>query len=253
MDHKKPTAEEVIHRALALQLIVDRGWSDVQVQKGSSKERQKLKRIRTQILDWTKKEELTQYLSKIETKIWKQPFGKLSDEDRAYTTWQLESLIPLAWAIGLRKELPEYSAPGTDNHYPALEFCKPDPILSILSSQDLTGNSEQLARTPEEIELYTNAYLLLNWRAREIALGNKKRINIRESAPALFGKWVGDAVSILPLDKKGEIIINQLSLIITELNKRELFLVQRTFELRQKAFNWLSGDHYDWDFVSTDT
>lgn len=249
----RPCAKDVVRRALALQLIVDRGWSDNNIQAGPLLRRQKVKKVRKKILKWDEQEHISKWLSPKEREIWDQPLGRLSEEDRAFATWQLESLVPIVWALGLRSELPEFSEYVKDDHYSDLQFCKPTPVETILSSLALDPDSDRLSRTPEEIEIYTNVYLLLNWRAIELVLGNKKRVDIRETAPRIFGEWIADVVALLPLTDKGELVVEHHRLIITELRKRELALVQRVFEARQKAFNWLSGDDPDWDEVTTDT
>ncbi len=249
----KPSADKIAQRAIALQLIVDRGWSDHSIQKESWIRRRKTKKVQRVIEKWDDQEHVAEWLTPKEREIWGQPFGTLSQEDQSLAKWQLESLVPLVWALGIRSELPEFSLPAKDEHYNILKFGRPKPVESILSSKGLTAQADKLSRSPAEIELQAKAYLLLNWRVKELRLNRKKRVDLREAVPRVFGSWAEDALDLLPLSNKGELVIDRWQLIITELTKRELNEVEIIFEKRQKALNWLSGENPDWDAVETDT
>ena len=249
----KPTAQDVAQRALALQLIVDRGWSDYTIQTQSWFRRLRVRSVRKRILAWDKREHISHWVTPEEKKVWDQPFGELSKVDREFATWRLEAIVPLAWAIGLRPELPEFSAHVEDKHYGCLRFCKRTPVKTILATQGLDPYTDRLLRTPEAIELQANVYLLHSWRAKELLNGNKKRVDLLEAAPRIFGEWITDALALLPLNRNGELVMERYRLVIPELRKRELVMVQNVFEGRLRAFKWLSGENPDWDQVTTDT
>lgn len=249
----KPTAGDVARRALALQLITDRGWGDNYMQTSPFMKRVRIKRVRKDVLNWAQREGIPEWLSPVEKKTWDQPFGKLSMEDRAFATWQLESLVPLTWALGVRDGMPEFSAPAKDNHYSALYFLKENPVGRILADTGLEPGGRELARSAEEIQTLTDAYMLCHWRAIERLLGDKKPVNMAETAPRIFGDSIKPAVALLPLTKKGDLVIEQQSLRISDVSKGDLSVFDKLFTARQKALNWLTGYEADWDNVTTDT
>ncbi|MCW7494762.1 DUF4272 domain-containing protein [Leptospira sp. 2 VSF19] len=250
---KNPKPNEVIKRILALQLLSDRGWKEVDFQsdKISLKEKNDSIKIFNKLKKWATDEKITSYLTKNEYEKYNKDLGTLKIEEYAELTWQIEKLIPLLWAIGGINELPEFSMQCQKEYYDDLFFFKPEPI-KLINKKYLTSE-KNLIRSNNEIELYNDAYMLYNWRCKEILLGNKKRINIKAEIPKFFGNEISDAFNLLPLEKNGDIFVETLSLIITELNKTELSLVQKLVEYRQYAFIWLSGAEKDWELITTDT
>ncbi len=252
---KTPETSEIVKRALALQLYIDRGWVDVEYHdpEASEKDKKNTAEIHVKLNDWIKQEGLLDFLSPAEKAVYLKPTGALTRDEQADCTWALEKLIPLLWYLGIIPEMPEFSISGEDEHYNKLFFLKKNVLQEIHQTYQL-DDPHVLDTRKAQLESLSHAYVLYHWRCREMQLNPKVRVNMNQVIPGIFDETICEALSLLPLDSKtGDIIVQNRRLEIRELGKRELQTLQTLVESRQYAFAWLTGYDEDWDSISTDT
>jgi hypothetical protein len=252
MGNAFPSILTVIQRAIALQLIIDRGWTEHHLLNGDDNEKDIMEMTRETVLKWKESSGISQWLSDKEKRIWEKRIGELNQSEIAFCTWQLESLVPLLWALGLIDTLPKFSTPAEDRYYDILHFTEDKPVEKIV--KDMSNKSlEDLFRKSAEIEVQSNLYMLVNWCCTEFLVRKNKRINMNEVPKQIFGEWINQAVTLLPINKKGDLIVERYNLVLKEMRKHDVMIIRMMAEHRQHALNWLLGEGENWDEVSTDT
>jgi hypothetical protein len=162
-----------------------------------------------------------------ETRLLNAPFGTLTDFERVETSWLVEGMLVLAWAIG-KAELPKF---GTK--------CNAASV-SIGLGMFRPGTKERLTqavlRDPGEIEAAALSYLALNWRIGKFIADPREKLDFVASlkdpnSPHL----VVDGVELVD----GDMAIDGLPLPKVKRDRfGEVFTIVRQ---RFNAFKWLQG------------
>lgn len=219
------TPESIYRRALALAYLTCRALIDADPNP-------RARQMAEKIMFFIDGVGLASALLPHEMRLLKAPFGTLSEEECAATSWLSEGMMVLAWAIGMA-ELPK---PG--------EKCHPGPA-SIRLGMFQAGTGERLAqanlRDPMEIETKSLTYLALNWRIGRFVANPAEKVNFAArlkdpESPHLLVDEVelvdGDmAIDGLPLSQ------------VPHERAGEVFFIVRE---RFNAFKWLQGfaPHY---------
>jgi Domain of unknown function (DUF4272) len=143
---KGPSAERVHRRALALAYLACRAMIDVDPSAAE---------MAGAILQFVRGVGLEDAFEPCEARILQAPFGTLSEFEVVETSWVVEGIAVLAWALG-KMELPPFSTK-----------CPAAPV-SIALGMFRPGTKETLSeaalRDAAEIESLALSYLALNWR-----------------------------------------------------------------------------------------
>ena len=111
---------------------------------------------------WLREEGLAPAMSPSEARLLQTPIGRVSDEDAAAASWQVEALVALGWALGLLPAMPPYDAAAD-----------PAPLLAVLPwPWEPVGTFVGDARLRPETEVATERERaeLWAWRAETAAL-----------------------------------------------------------------------------------
>jgi hypothetical protein len=174
-----PTAQRVARRALALTAVTARAMLE---QESASSE---TLGTYQDLLGWVNDIEIGEELESDEWEILQRPPNRLESSMQINSTWRLEGLVVLAWALS-RFDIPPHD-----------ELVKVNPLWQSLGLFDVKASEALLAnavlRPREEIESLRRRLFAIHWRLRNYYL-NSDVINFAEYARTC---WFG------PLDVSG--------------------------------------------------
>lgn len=214
-----PTAERVARRALALTAVTARAILE-----------QDLKNKKTpatyrDLLDWVQEIGIDDEFEPEEWEVLQQPPGHLEPEQQIESTWRLEGLVVLAWALR-RSEVPPHD-----------QLVSPNTLWRSLGLLDAESASELLAgptlRSREAIGVLRNRLFALHWRLRNYYV-NPGVMDLEEFARTC---WFG------PLDLTGlRLVKGDLGLRGKRIDRapHDVFSTAHSAALeRHQAANWL--------------
>lgn len=218
-DIQPPTPERVARRALALTAVTARAILEQDTANPEAAGTYQ------DLLEWVKGLGIDDEFEPDEWKVLQRPLGKLDQRGQIDSTWRLEGLVVLAWALG-RFEIPPHD-----------ELVSLNPLWKSLGLLDADGAKALLAnptlRPREEIGALRNRQFALHWRLRNYHV-DPKAMDFAEFARTC---WFG------PLD------ISDLPLVEGDLSLRgeridrvppEVFsTAHSTAQERHLAANWL--------------
>ena len=237
------TIEKVIQRALALQLVIDRGWSEYNISNHVDEEN--TKDFIEFASSWSGKNGISEWLTEREKRLWDKQAGDLNIKEAAYCTWQTEALVPLLWALGLKETMPDYAEHAEEDHHKLLHFGQDYPLKKILEDIDAAEDA-CLQKMTAEIKTQAELYKLVCWRCAEYLYNNRK-INMNVEPMGVFGENIHKAVALLPLDAEGELLVRHASLAFDQMNENDVQKINLLAQNRLHALNWLIGQDENWD------
>ncbi len=238
------SVDDVIKRILALQITIDRGYEDKNIQ--DNIDVKKIKKVRGAILKWVKKENCLDWMSSHERELFMKELNTLTLDEMGEATWLIESLAPLLWSVGICNELQDFSKFTEDKYYPKLFFTEENPIEKIKNSLSIDN---ELKVTNIDVEKYYYAYLLIYWRCKIRLDGYKKKVIIPEVFKEL--KDFQNVIDLLPIYKSSDLVmVYQIN--FYELNKRETTIVYKLVYNRLRSLYWLLSDCY-WENINENT
>jgi hypothetical protein len=151
-----PTAERVARRALALTAVTARAVLEQDAAGSNATETYR------DLLAWARDVAIGDELEPDEEEVLRRPLGRLDQRQQLNSTWRLEGLVVLAWALG-RFELPPHD-----------EIVSMGPLWRSLGLLDV-GAAEALLAKPtlrarEELRALRNRLFALHWRLRNFYL-----------------------------------------------------------------------------------
>jgi len=152
-DDDPPTAERVARRALALVAVTARA-----VMEQDDPKAEYLQQTYVDLLTWVKDIDIGEEFEPEERQVVDSPLGKLEEQRQLDSTWRLEGLVVLAWALK-RFEIPPHD-----------EVVQLNPLWQSLGLLDAKAAAEFMAkpelRTRTEINTRRNQLFALHWRLR---------------------------------------------------------------------------------------
>jgi hypothetical protein len=214
-----PAAGRVTRRALALTALTARAILDRDTANPKARE------IHQDLVDWVRDISIDDEFERAEREMWRQPLGQIAQQQLLDSTWRLEGLVVLAWALG-RFEIPP--------HDQVVEF---NSLWNSLGLFDSPAARALLAnptlRSREEIGRLRNRLFALHWRLRNFHV-NRKIMDFAEFARTC---WFG------PLDISGVPLVDGDLALRGERIDRALPGVfssaHSTAQERHQAANWL--------------
>jgi hypothetical protein len=163
-----------------------------------------------------------------ERKLLGHKLGKVPQQDAVNSTWRLEGLGVLAWALG-RFDLPPHD-----------EMVQPGKLLPAVSILNADGARALLAKPTlvpaEEIRKGSARAFAIHWRVRQFTMVDPKPIDFANLARTA---WFG------PLDIEGVRLVEKDLAIgpkaISKARTDNVDLVASAAQERHLAFNWLMG------------
>ena len=222
-----PTAEQVAQRAFALAAVVV--WSTY----GSEEveDEAEANAFRDEILQWLDTAGVTPVLEPQELEILQAPLGTLTEQQAKNASWRAEGLGVLAWALN-RWELASFDQPTTPAVLDALGFLQPEGLELLKSAQ---------LRPASEIKEMARRLYLIHGRLRQ-AYDVPGSMNVPQ---------VAEDLRVDPAQLK--LVEDDLVIEETPLKAAPKDLVRITISAvveRQRAANWLLGDHPVYSEVS---
>ena len=165
------------------------------------------------------------------------PLGQLTSKERINLIWRTEGAGSLLWALDLCEPLPYDDYMRLDSF--ASDYVFNDNAERILHHPQL--------RSREELEHFTDLYLMLHWRLREYSLRPRTMDFV---AFAQSCQW-----AIMPIGDV-EIIDNDLALRGQPISHASEVVFRDCWSCaleRHQAANWLMGDDPIYSEVATDT
>jgi len=215
-----PTAERVARRALAMTALTVRAI----LEQDAAKDIKKGKEIHKDLLEWIEAVGIDD-LEPDEWKIVQRSAGKLTDRMQIDSTWRLEGLVVLAWALG-RCEIPPHDQLVDFN-----AMWKSLGVFDVDAAKALMDNPQLKSRA--EINTLRNRLFALHWRLRNYGL----RPEVMDFAEFAKTCWFGPLdLTGLPL-VKGDLAIHGKR--IDRASPDELSSAQSTAQERHQAVNWL--------------
>ena len=154
-----PTGDRVARRALALKAVTKRAILEQDPASLVSR------RTHKDILAWVQDIGIGDELEPQEWEVLQRPLGRLDPRGQTDSTWRLEGLVVLAWALG-RFEIPPHD-----------QLVTTGPLWRSLGLLNAAGAREVLAnptlRPREEIGTLRNRLFALHWRLRNYNLDGK--------------------------------------------------------------------------------
>jgi hypothetical protein len=230
----RPTGTRVAQRACALAGVAARALLEQEDVEDSGVEE-----VRQRILSWITEIKIADELEPNESEYLHLRLGAPPHQDTINSTWRLEGLGVLAWAL-CRYEIP---APDqlVDPHLllPALGFLNvPKASAMIL---------EPALRSPQEIGRMAGRLLGIHWRLRDWSLTKEPRDFLSFSKESWFGSFDISGIALVDNDLalNGAAIKDALP---------DLVEAARSAALeRHQAINWLTGQHKTYSKVDTST
>lgn len=230
-EENPPSADEVIRRALALTAVTARALAEQ-----ADPEEEGIQEYRQDIVAWVTALDLGDELEPDEWKVLQRPIGQLDQRATIDSTWRLEGLGVLAWALG-RFEVP---APDV--------LVDPQELLSAMCFLDLELARELLAnpelRSPEDLTERGKQFLGVHWRLRDFTLRPEPMDFVEFSKDCWFGSF--DISSLRLID-------NDLALgddAVADAEEDLFSMAYSAARERHLAINWL---HWGGSYSETDT
>jgi hypothetical protein len=214
-----PSPQRVARRALALTALTARAILE---QETSSKDASKMYR---RLLAWTSDLGIDGELEPEESEVVQRALGKLDERMQINSTWRLEGLVVLAWALG-RFEIPPHD-----------QLVEVNPLwesLGLLDGEAAGALLENASLRPRpEISALRNRLFALHWRLRNFHI-KPGDMDFAEYARTC---WFGPLdVSAVPL-VDGDLGLRGKR--IDKAPKRVFEDVHSTAQERHQAANWL--------------
>lgn len=214
-----PTAQRVARRALAMTSLTARAILERDLANPRARE------IHRDLMDWVRDIAIEDEFEPEERAIWQQPLGEVAKQQQIDTTWRLEGLVVLAWALG-RFEMPP--------HDQLVEFNSLWKSLGFLDSP--TGRAllaNPALRSREEIGAVQNRMFALHWRLRNFYVDPKALDFAKFARTCRFG----------PLDIAGlPLVDGDLGLRGERIDRASpdaFSTVHSAVQERHRAANWL--------------
>jgi hypothetical protein len=219
-DAEPPTAERVARRALALAAVTGRAILEQDDPK--SKE---TKSTYADLVAWVKEVGIDDEFEPEEREVVKRKPGKLDQRQQIDSTWRLEGLAVLAWA------LKKFDIPAHD------ELVQVSPLLRSVGILDADAARALLAkpelRSREEIATLRNRLFALHWRLRDYSINPKAMDFAAFAQKCSFGPL---NITGLPL-VDGDLAIRGAR--IDRADEDALRAAHSTAQERHLAANWL--------------
>jgi hypothetical protein len=176
-EEARPTAQRVARRALALAAVSARGFLDQHV----SDDLEGGEQYRGRLLKWVEEVGFGDELEPDERDALQRPAGGLDEEEVMRTTWRLEGLSVLLWALGLT-EFPPHDQMGSMD-----TLCPPVGFLDAKAAKRFLKNAA--LRPAGEIDAKQRQLFSLHWRLREYHLRPKAMDFVAFAQKAWFGPF----------------------------------------------------------------
>jgi hypothetical protein len=214
-----PTAERVARRALALTAVTARAILEQDTANPEAPETYQ------NLVSWVREIGIDDEFEPDEWEVLQRPLGRLDQRGQINSTWRLEGLVVLAWALG-RFEIPPHD-----------QLVELSPLWRSLGILKADGARELLAtarlRSRTEIGTLRNQLIALHWRLRNFHITPK----VMDFAEFARTCWFG------PLDISGlPLVDGDLGLRGERIDRapRELFSsAHSSAQERHQAVNWL--------------
>ena len=225
-----PSPIRIASRALALTAVTARALLEQDESSLDEKEKQ-----RQAVVNWATKVSADKELEEEELKILSTPVGALDRRTAINTTWRLEGLGVLAWALNLVEQAPYDEQVDTglllDTLYQAAN--------SILESPSV--------RAEEEIDEYGEQIFALHWRLVEFTLNSE----VMDFAEIIQQPWIGlrDLTAFHLVD--GDLAIGG-----QRIDEAPANMFSQTMSItmeRHQAINWLLGHNPIYSEIDTST
>ncbi len=215
-----PSPERVARRALALVAVTARA-----ILEQDDREAEHVKETYADLLTWVKDVEIDEEFEEQERLTLHQRLGQLPSRSQINSTWRLEGLVILAWALK-RFEIPPYDQLVNFN-----AMWKTLGLLNAEVARELLAKPE--IRSMEEIRELRNQLFAIHWRLRNYRI-TPKRMDFAEFARTC---WFGPLeISHLPLIE-GELAIQGKR--IDRAAKEAVGTAESIAMERHQAVNWL--------------
>lgn len=228
-----PNAQRVARRALALTAVTVRAILEQESASSAAA------RTQQDLLTWVEEAGLGQELEPDEWEVVQRPVGRLDERQQIDSTWRLEGLVVLAWALG-RCEIPPHD-----------RLVRPNPLWRCLGYLDAAAAATLLAdpslRSSEELAVLQSRLFALHWRLRNFHLNGK----VLDFADFARTCWFG------PLDITGlPLVKGDLALGRKRLDRASPDALSRALSAAQErhlAANWLCEGPECYSDARTDT
>lgn len=220
-----PTLDRISQRAFILAAITHRAFMEFSAGQPGVESECKM------VLDLLHQRNLENELEPSEKEILQTPLGKLTERQTVDSSWRCEGLAVLAWAISY------FNLPAYDEQVNPKE---------VTESVFFTNKTVAL-RNFQEINAFADMMLSLRWRLVEYSLRPKKIFFDTHNATAWFGHRKENELRII----NGDLAIgtNEISHAPIEDFRRCMSIACE----RQRAANWLIGNHAIYSKVDVDT
>lgn len=228
-----PSAERVARRALALTAVTVRAMLELEPPSAA--------RVYTQrdLLAWVREIDLGDELEPDEWEVLQRPTGYLAERQQIDSTWRLEGLVVLAWALGLFDIPPHDRLVKPRELWQQLGLYDKEASLSLLASPTLRSRSE--------IATLRNRQFAIHWRLRNFHVHG----DVLDFAEFARTCWFG------PLDITGlPLVKGDLGLGRKRLDRAKsvaLLKALSTAQERHHAANWLWEGPERYSEVRSDT
>jgi hypothetical protein len=228
-----PTAERVARRALALTAVTARAILE------QDSDGPKAVETYQDLLAWAEEIGINEELEPEERELLHQPLGELDQQQQLNSTWRLEGLAVLAWALGRFEVPPHDQLVSLDPLWRSLGLLDADAARALLTSPTL--------RPREEIGSLRQRLFAVHWRLRDYYLS----LRVMD-----FGKFARTC-SFGPLDITGlPLIEGDLGLggkRIDRASEEGFSAAHSASQERHQAANWLweGPEHYSEASVAT--
>ncbi len=214
-----PSPERVARRALVLAAVTVRGMLEMELENPTVGD------TYGDLLEWIEECGIQDEIEPDEWAVLQRPLGKLNAQDQVNACWRLESLVVLAWSLGLFEIPPHDELVDTNSLWNSLSVFDAEEAEDLLSNPTLRPRSE--------IETLQKRLFALHWRLRNYHL-HPAVIDFTEYAKTC---WFG------PLDISGfPLVGGDLALRGERIDKapRDAFsTAQSAAQERHQAANWL--------------
>jgi hypothetical protein len=225
-----PSSVRIASRALALAAVTARALLEQDDSSIDEKEKQ-----RQAVVSWANKVSADKEFEPEELEILATPVGKLNQRTAINSTWRLEGLGVLAWALNLVEQAP-YD-----------ELVDTGLLLDTLYQSASLILESPLVRTKEETEEYGEQIFALHWRLVEFSLNSE----IMNFAEIIQQPWIG-----LRDLSAFHLIDGDLALGGQRIDKAPANIFSQTMSLaveRHHAINWLLGYNPVYSEIDTST
>lgn len=247
------SAQTVAYRALCLGALLKRGELEITLQNLrdyalaphiEAQIEARHTEINVQLLQWLKDERLSQHLTSTESYLLKQPLKTWTERIIINTSWRIESLGVILWALNVLEEMPAF-----DTQFEPHEVLAPLQILtpSIDFVWCATLRSDEALRDMRE---RAESWL---WRSRALELerlGIAPRTGISFSEIVRYMVEKGWQEGQLPAPIQGD--FPAFGKPYARLNHDEYTLISSITHERFFILNWLCELNVEWESIPVD-